>query len=379
MALESAAHAVSVFLVAAVAGFIAAWLTGLILHLSARGRSTTYLTSLRLSCRRPWKYFLVTFALLIAAPKTGLSGTTFDVIEHVIVIAFIGAAAWFTTRILFFLEDAAFRQLPVDMADNRRTRKIRTQIGLLRRLTAVTVAVVALPVALTTFQPLRTFGASLLASAGIVGVVVGLAAQTTLSNVFAGLQLAFSDALRYDDVIVVEGEWGRVEEIRLTHVVLQLWDYRRLILPSTYFTDKPFQNWTRHESRVLGAVLLHVDYTVPLGPLRTATQRIIEESPLWDRREWVLQVVDSEPTTMVVRVLASAADAPSSWDLRTEIREKLIEFVRDNYPDSLPHLRATLKSPDTPDSSTPNPFIPDPFAPVSSGTDDAASSHDTRS
>jgi small-conductance mechanosensitive channel len=379
MALELATHAVSVLLVAAVAGFIAAWLMGLILRLSARGRSATYILSLRVSSYRPLKYLLVTSALLIAAPKTGLSGTAFDVVEHVIIIALIGAAAWFTTRILYYLEDTAFRRLPIDVADNRRTRKIRTQIGLLRRLTAVTVAVVALPVALMTIGPLRAFGASLLASAGLLGVVGGLAAQSSLGNVFAGLQLAFSDSLRIDDVIVVEGEWGRVEEIRLTHIVLQLWDYRRLILPCTYFTAKPFQNWTRHESRVLAAIVLNIDYTTPLGPLRTEAQRVIEESPLWDRREWVLQVVDSAPSTMVVRILASAADAPSAWDLRCDIREKLLEFITDNYPESLPHIRATLKDSGAPDSSVPNPFIPDPFAPVSSDRDDAASSHDTRS
>jgi small-conductance mechanosensitive channel len=206
-----------------------------------------------------------------------------------------------------------------------------------------------------TIEPLRTFGASLLASAGLIGVVAGLAAQTTLGNVFAGLQLAFSDSLRFDDVIVVEGEWGRVEEIRLTHIVLQLWDYRRLVLPSTYFTTKPFQNWTRHESRVLAAIILHVDYTAPIRELRTEAQRIIEESPLWDRREWVLQITDATPSTMVVRVLASAADAPSAWDLKCDVREKLLVFLRAHYPGSLPLVRATVTTPSATSSAADEP------------------------
>jgi small-conductance mechanosensitive channel len=342
MSAEQTAHAGLVILAAIVCAGVVAWLTGTILRLSARGRYASYLTTLYNSCHRPWKYSLTALALLIAAPMTGLSGTAFDIVEHAIIIGLIGSAAWLTTRILFFLEDTTFRRLPLNVADNRRTRKIRTQVSLLRRLTAVVIAVVALPAALMTIPPLRTFGASLLASAGIVGVVAGLAAQTTLGHVFAGLQLAFADSLRYDDVVVVEGEWGRVEEIRLTHVVLQLWDHRRLILPTTYFTSQPFQNWTRHEARVLASIYLHLDYTAPVGALRVEAQRVIEESPLWDQREWVLQVVDSTPTTMLIRVLASAADAPSAWDLRCDVREKLIDFLRDNYPSGLPRVRASL-------------------------------------
>jgi small-conductance mechanosensitive channel len=190
-----------------------------------------------------------------------------------------------------------------------------------------------------TFAQLRTLGASLLASAGILGVIAGLAAQTTLTNVFAGIQLALTDSLRFDDVVVVEDEWGRIEEMTLTYVVVHLWDERRLVLPTTYFTKNPFQNWTRNETRVLGAVLLHLDYRTPVDAIRTETQRLVEASPLWDQRDWVVQVVDSTPTTMVVRVLASAADAPSSWDLRCELREKLIDFMKVNHPECLPQAR----------------------------------------
>lgn len=226
--------------------------------------------------------------------------------------------------------------LSVDVANNRRVRRLRTQIGILRQFTTGLVIIVAIAAMLMTFSLLRTFGASLLASAGVVGAIAGFAAHATLSNVFAGLQLALTDALRYDDVVVVENEWGRVEELTLTHVVVRLWDERRLVLPTTYFTTTPFQNWTRNEARVLGSVELHVGYNAPMMDLRAEARRIIERSPLWDRRDWVLQVVDSTPWSMIIRVLASAPDGPSSWDLRCDIREGLIKFLHREHPDALP-------------------------------------------
>jgi hypothetical protein len=190
-----------------------------------------------------------------------------------------------------------------------------------------------------TFPELRTFGASLLASAGLAGIVAGLAAQTTLANIIAGLQLAFTDAVRIDDVVVVEEEWGWIEELTLTYVVVHIWDERRLVLPTSYFTTTPFQNWTRTQARLLGAVILHLDYATPLAPLREFAHQVISASPLWDGKDWVLQVTDTTDTTMVVRVLASAADAPSAWDLRCNIREALIVYLQQNHPQSLPVTR----------------------------------------
>jgi small-conductance mechanosensitive channel len=159
------------------------------------------------------------------------------------------------------------------------------------------------------------------------------------------MRLAFSDEIRIDDVVVVEGEWGRVEELTLTYVVVHLWDERRLVLPTTYFTQKPFQNWTRHEARVLGSVLLHVDYGLPVGPVRAELRRILEGSTLWDGRDWVLQVVDTTPTTMVLRALMSAVDGPTSWDLRCEVREELLAYLAREHPDRLPRVRAELDPP----------------------------------
>jgi small-conductance mechanosensitive channel len=225
------------------------------------------------------------------------------------------------------------------VADNRRVRKVRTQITVVRRILVALLVLVAVAAVLMTFARLRAFGASLLASAGVAGIVGGLAAQSTLGNVFAGLQLAFTDALRFDDVVVVENEWGRVEELTLTYVVVRLWDERRLVLPTTYFTTKPFQNWTRTGSRVLGTAVLHLDYSAPVDALRAEAERVITASPHWDGLDWALQVVDTTETTMVVRVLASAVDADHAYDLRCELREKLLAYVTEQHPSALPRTR----------------------------------------
>jgi small-conductance mechanosensitive channel len=316
---------------------LAGWLSSQLLRWSARQRRyRQFLLRLRESCHRPWVALLVCWANLSVLSATRLTGGVANVIRHGLQLALIGSAGWLSVTVLFVAEDAVLQWLRIDVPDNRRARRARTQVAILRRLTAAIVILLTLATMFMTFAPLRTLGTSLLASAGVAGALIGLAAQSTLTNVFAGLQLALSDTLRFDDVVVVEDEWGRVEELTLTYVVLHLWDERRLVLPTTYFTKTPFQNWTRRESRVLGAVLLHLDYRAPVDELRAEAGRLVEASPLWDQRDWVLQVVDSTPWTMVVRVLASAADAPSSWDLRCELREKLIGFLKVHYPECLP-------------------------------------------
>ncbi len=332
--------------VASAAAVLAAWLCRLVVTMAARRRRyRRFLTELDRNCRWPW--FAV---LLITANRIALStlkqnlgtGVALEVL-HVLLIA---AASWLVVKILLVVEDALFQRLRIDVPDNRRRRRARTQVTILRRLTAVTITLLSIATMLTTFTPLRTLGASLFASAGVAGVLVGLAAQTTLTNVLAGLQLAWTDLLRFDDVVLVEQQWGRVEEMTLTYVALRLWDERRLVLPTTYFTRTPFENWSRRETRVIGSVILHVDYNAPLAELRAEARRLVMASPLWDRRDWVLQVVDTTPSTMVVRVLASAADAPSSWDLRCELREGLLVFLNTRYPGALPRARLAM-SPNT--------------------------------
>ncbi len=325
--------------IAAVSALAIAWLSGVVVQLAARQRRyRRLLMQLHRSCRRPWFAMLLSAGIFGAVTATVRESGALRGVRHALLLILLGTTAWMIVKVLFVAEDTALQWLRVDVTDNRRARRVRTQVSVLRRLTALAVSVCAAAAALMTFGELRTLGASLLFSASVVGAIAGFAAQATLSNVFAGLQLALTDALRFDDVVVVNGEWGRVEELTLTNVVLRLWDERRLVLPTSYFTTNPFQNWTRNEARILGDVILHLDYSAPLDELRAEARRLVEASPLWDRREWVLQVVDSTPWSMVVRVLASAADAPSSWDLRCELREKLIGFLRIYYPYALAHF-----------------------------------------
>ena len=323
---------------ASAAAVAAAWFSWLVVTRAARrNRYRRFLTELDRYCRWPWLAVLLVTANYIGVSTLPGNAVAIQVLHVMLIVA----ASWLIVKILLVAEDAVFQRLRIDIPDNRRRRRARTQVAMLRRLTAVTITLLAIATILTTFEPLRTLGASLFASAGVAGVLVGLAAQTTLTNVLAGLQLAWTDMLRLDDVVLVEQQWGRIEELTLTHIVVRLWDERRLVLPTNYFTRTPFENWSRRETRVIGTVLLHLDYRTPLAELRAETRRLVEASPLWDRRDWVLQVVDTTPTTMVVRVLASAADAPSSWDLRCELREGLIVFLTNRYPGALPHTRLT--------------------------------------
>ncbi|MEU8004546.1 mechanosensitive ion channel domain-containing protein [Catellatospora sp. NPDC049111] len=349
MEAEQLMRAAVVVIAAIGVAVVVGWLSRLVVRLVARRRYRRFLEQLSQACRWAFRAVLVVVALMVALPFTGLTGPAREVVHHTLVIALIATSAWLAVRVLFVLEDAAFRRLPVDVADNRRYRRARTRIGMVRRLTAVTVTLLAVASILMTFAPLRALGASLLASAGLAGVVAALAAHATLAHIFAGLQLAFTDELRLDDVVVVEGEWGRIEELRLTYVVVRLWDERRLVLPTTYFTTTPFQHWTRNDARVLGASILYLDHRMPVDALREQAQRVVEASPLWDRRDWVLQVVDTTETAMVVRVLASADDAAKAYDLRCEIREKLIAYVREHHPEGLPQTRvAVVPPPDQP-------------------------------
>jgi small-conductance mechanosensitive channel len=321
--------------------------TSLVIHVvvARLARRDPELAVISRRCRLPFRALLVVVGLLLVHPERGADPDTVDLVRHGLTLVLIGVGAWLVTQLAFVIEDAALRRYDLDVPNNLRVRRLRTQVIVVRRITVAVTFVTALAAMLMTFRSVRTIGASLLASAGVLGIVAGLAAQTTLANVFAGLQLAFTDHLRIDDVVVVEEEWGRIEELTLTYVVVHLWDERRLVLPSTYFTTKPFQNWTRDESRVVGSVVLHVDFHLPVDPLRRELERVLAASPRWDQRDCVLQVVDVTPTTMVLRALMSSADATSSWDLRCEVREKLIAFLCQRYPGALPRVRADLSPP----------------------------------
>jgi len=248
--------------------------------------------------------------------------------RHLATLLIIAAAGWLLTSLLLALEDSALPRLRVDVRDNRHARAVRTQLTVLRRVTVVAVAILTLGASLMTFQGVRLIGTSVLASAGVLAAIAGFATNALLGNVVAGLQIAFSGSLRLDDVVVVEGEWGRVEEVTLTYVVVHIWDDRRLILPSSYFTTRPFENWTHTGSELTGEVLLDVDFTVDLAALRTTVQSLVDSDERWDRRVCVTQVVGAVGGQVTVRALVSAVDAPTLWDLRCAVREGLVNWVR---------------------------------------------------
>jgi small-conductance mechanosensitive channel len=293
--------------------------------------------------RRPVAVTLVFVAMYAALHSVRPARDWQPWVEHTLFLALIGSVAWLVTALSFVIQDAAIMRYRVDVRDNRHARRVRTQISVVRRVTVAAVTVLAVGAMLMTYPSARTAGTSLLASAGVISVVAGLAAQSTLSNLIAGVQLAFTDWLRLDDVVVVEEEWGRVEDITLSYVVLHLWDDRRLVFPTSYFTQKPFQNWTRSEAALLGTVLLDVDWAVPVDAMRDELRRIVEQTDLWDGRVSVLQVTDAVNGFVQVRALVSAVDAPTSWDLRCHVRERLVAWLQSVEPAALPRLRLDLR------------------------------------
>jgi small-conductance mechanosensitive channel len=315
-----------------------------VIHRAIRraGRRVWWLATTTRPIHRPMQLLVSAVAAWFAVAATTEAGSWRSPLLHALLVAMIVAGGLLIGALLLGLEEVAQSRFRIDVPDNRAARQVQTQVNIIRRVTVVVVAVLTLGVALTTFEGVRTFGATMLASAGIVGVVVGLAAQSTLGNLFAGLQLAFSGALRIDDVVVVEDEWGRVEELTLTYVVVRIWDDRRLVLPTSYFTTQPFRIWTRRGSEVLGTVELDMDWTVPVPQLRAELERFVEAHPAWDGREVTVQVTDATGSLVKVRAVVSAADAPTLWELRCAVREYLVEWIRTHHPDALPRTRAEL-------------------------------------
>jgi small-conductance mechanosensitive channel len=244
------------------------------------------------------------------------------------------------------VQQALLSRHRMDVPDNLPARRIYTQVSVIRKIIVTAVVIIATGSVLMLFDPVRQFGTSILASAGIAGVVLGFAAQKTLGNVLAGIQIALTQPLLIDDIVVVEGEFGQIEEITLTYVTVRTWDLRRLVLPITYFIEKPFQNWSRVSTELLGTVILYLDYQVPLGELRKELKRLVENNPKWDRRVCGLQVTDTKQSTIEVRALVSGTDPGKTFDLRCEVREGLIEFLRRDYPESLPRVRNADAPPD---------------------------------
>jgi len=281
--------------------------------------------------------------IIFALPILNLPPDYAAVVARGTSILLIAALAIILVQVVETGEKAVLASFDITAADNLRARKVYTQVHVICRVIYVVIGLFAVATILMLFQEVRHVGTSLLASAGIVGIIAGVAAQKPLANMFAGFQIALAQPMRQDDVVIVEGEWGRVEEITLTYVVVHIWDDRRLVVPLSYFIEKPFQNWTRTSSVLLGSIFIWVDYSFPVEQGRQALKEIIAASPLWDKRFWNLQVSDATERTMQLRVLATAADSSKAWDLRCEIREKFIAYIQDKHPQSLPKLRAQME------------------------------------
>lgn len=258
-------------------------------------------------------------------------------------ILLIVSIAWGLIVILRISKNIFFERYDTSSADNLRSRKFQTQFNILERIIIFLIIIVSIGWILMLFDSVKKFGISLFASAGVAGIIIGFAAQRLIATVIAGLQIAITQPIRLDDVVIIEGEWGRIEEITLTYVVVKIWDLRRLIVPSTYFFEKPFQNWTRTSAEILGTVFIYTDYRISFDALRKELTRLLENTPLWDKKVNVLQVTDSKLAGVEIRALMSAKDSPTAWDLRVYVREKLIEFLQKNYPESLPKTRVLIQ------------------------------------
>lgn len=286
-------------------------------------------------------------AMIVAISATAnvapLTGGQLGIVRQILLLAFIALLGWVALTALHIWMTVYLRRFTLDAEDNLLARKHVTQTRILRRVAAVLIVMVTLSAALMTFEEVRQYGISLLASAGAAGLVIGLALQPVLKNVFAGIQLAMTQPIRLDDAILVENEWGNVEDITSTYVVVRLWDWRRLVLPLSYFIEKPFQNWTRESSALIGSVFLYLDHTAPVEEMRRKLDEIAKASPLWDRQVAGLQVTDFREQVMEIRILVSARTSGRTFDLRCEVREKMIGWLQQAHPHALPRWRGEVQ------------------------------------
>jgi len=309
----------------------------------ARGADSVVASSLVRRSRRPVRWLVPAAVVQALLPTAALPPGVLDPLRHLIAILLIACVAWLIAGLLHVVQDVATHRYRLDAKDNLQARRIHTQLRLLRRTALFLVGFLAVATILMTFPRVRQLGTTLLASAGVIGLVIGMAARPLLANLIAGVQIALTQPIRLDDVVVLEGEWGRIEEITSTYVVVGLWDDRRLIVPLSYFHERPFQNWTRTRADLLGTVLLRVDYTVPVEEVRAELKRILDASGLWDGRAWALQVTDAGPETLELRALVSAPDSGTAWELRCHVREKLVAWVREHHPSALPRRRTIVE------------------------------------
>ncbi len=315
------------------------WVVDRVMRRVDAARPETPLWQLLRKCRVPFQFLLGTVLMLGAYPAARLGHGRTTAVERVLSIVLIASLTWLVVRVAAAVGESGYaRYASVATHDPARVRRVRTQVTLILRVVTAAVAVIAGAVMLMQVPGMRTVGTSVLASAGVIAAVAGIAAQSTLGNLFAGLQIAFGDMVRLGDTVVVEGQWGSVEEITLTYLVIRTWDERRVTMPVSYFTSKPFEDWTRGGTQLTGTVYLHLDHATPVEELRAKLHEVLEKTAEWDGRSWGLAVTDSTPTTIEVRALATAKDATDVWTLRCTIREVLLDWLRREHPYALPRV-----------------------------------------
>jgi small-conductance mechanosensitive channel len=290
--------------------------------------------------------FLLTCLLIILPIIPGLPSHLETMLRQAFIMLLVIALGWFAIGCIYVLETIMLRRYDLNSENNIQARRVHTQFQLFRRMLIGFVVIVDIGALLWTFNDPRIlhYGSGLLASAGIASLIIATAAKSTASNLFAGLQIAFTEPIRIDDVVVVQGEWGRVEEINSAYVIIKIWDLRRLVVPLSYFIENSFQNWTRQSSDILGTAFLYVDYSIPVDDLRKQLEAVVHPSPLWDNKVCSLQVTNLTDRSMELRCLVSSRNSSDNFDLRCLIREKMAAWIQENYPDAFPMTRFAAHS-----------------------------------
>ena len=322
------------------------------LLLRVPGPRRAFVRSFAKEVRQPLRLLVTVVAVGVALPAVGLSPRTFVTVAQILLVMFVLLLGWGASTAIRVSTELYLQRFKTGEPDDLLARKQVTQIRILKRAVDILVFVVTISAALMTFGPVRQYGLSLFASAGAASLVVGLAARPLLTNLIAGVQIAITQPIRIEDAIIVEGEWGWVEEISSTYVVVRLWDWRRMILPIAYFLEKPFQNWTHQSASLIGSVFFYLDYDVPVAALRDHLEQVVRETPLWDGNVVNLQVSDIKDRSVEIRMLVSGRNAPQTWDLRCHVRERMLDYLQTTWPDTLPRTRVRMEP--GPDGVTPS-------------------------
>lgn len=344
----------------AVVAFGVSWAVDHLLQRVDTRHPETPLWGLLRRCRQP--FMIVLFA---AALRASYQWLRYDRVRHhdaavgqILTLVLIGAGAWLVIRGASAVAEASYAKYAASSRDTGRLRRVRTQVTLIMRIVTAVVGVVAAAAMLLTFPDLRAVGTSMLASAGLIGIVAGIAAQSTLGNLFAGFQIAFGDMVRIGDTVVVNGEWGVVDEVTLTFLSVRTWDERRITMPVSYFTSQPFENWSRGGAQMTGTVFFHLDHHAPIPEIRDKLRDILRDCPAWDGRDWGLAVTDTTPSAIEVRALMTAKDSGDLWSVRVTVREQLIRWLAEHHPYALPRINTNQADP-PPDFGHRHPLLKD--------------------